>query len=177
MALETAFQDLQGQFQKLRDVLFGLHMTVIEDRPLQDDVALVDKFGDAAADLLGWLQEALTAATEGQQAVGHPTDVNQARRALTICQERFNRVTHRFSTDLMSYERIAELVSLGSERQGEWPTWTSSVKEGLDRCQQPFYDVNQALFLCWQEIAERVGMNSVSVQTKSVGQQIYVVPE
>ena len=45
---------------------------------------------------------------------------------------------------------------MGRERQGEWLAWAHSVKAALDQCQQPLYDVDDALFLCWQEIAERV---------------------
>ena len=60
MSLETAFRDLSVHLQQLRDALLGLRL-VTEDKPLEGDVVLVDIFGDAAADLLGWLEEALTA--------------------------------------------------------------------------------------------------------------------
>ena len=33
-------------------------------------------------------------------------------------------------------------------------------------------DANLGLFRCWQEITERVGITSVSVQTSNIGQQI-----
>jgi hypothetical protein len=69
----------------------------------------------------------------------------------------------------VSYERIAELLSVGYERQGEWLTWANSVKEGLDGCRQPLFDINHALFLCWQEIAERVGTLAVSAQERMTG--------
>jgi hypothetical protein len=171
MTLEAAFGDLRLQLQKLREVLVGLRITVVEDRPLEDEAMLVDDFGDMVTDLLAWLEKASTAAGEGRQALSPPMNMDRARRALAVCHEWFNRTAHRLSSDLMSYERIAELAHL-IERGGEWPIWARSVKEGLDRCQQPLYDVNQALFRCWQEIAERAGMTSVAVQTTSIGQQI-----
>ena len=176
MALEAAFRDLGVQFEKLHDALRGLRLTVVEDKPSEDEAMLVEDFGDTVMDLLEGVNKASSAASDGNKAVGHPVDVDRARRALTACNERFNRAAYRFSSDLMSYERIAELGHLGRERGGEWPVWTFSVKEALDRCQQPLYDVNQALFRCWQEIAERVGMSSVSVQTTNIGQHI-AVPE
>ncbi len=174
MALEATFQDLAVQFEKLRDVLCGLRLTVVEDKPSEDDAMLVEDFGDTVMDLLEGVDGASAAANEGRTAVGHPLDIERARRALTACHERFNRIMHHFSSDLMCYERVSELERLGRERGGEWPVWTFSVKEALDRCQPPLYDVNQALFRCWQEIAERVGMTSVSVQTTNIGQQITV---
>ena len=42
----------------------------------------------------------------------------------------------------------------------------------LESCQQDLYVTNEALFRCWLEIAERVGMTSVSVQATNIGQQI-----
>jgi hypothetical protein len=136
----------------------------------------VEAFGDATDELQGWLKEAYQAAAEGQQAAGYPVAVDRARRALTICHERYTRLRHRFASDLMSYERIAELMSVGHERQGEWLAWAHSVKEALDQCQQPLYDVDHALFLCWQEIAERVGGPCVSEQAPGMTQP-KIVPE
>ncbi len=172
MALEIVFHDASLSLQALREALTGLRTTVVEDKPLQGDVVLVDLFGDAADDLLGLLDEALAAAIEGQQAVIHPADLERARRALTTCQKRFNQIAHRFSSDLLRYERIAELKRFGRRRGGEWRAWASSVKAALDWCQQPLFDVNQALFNCWQELAERAGMHVVTVQATNIGQQL-----
>lgn len=174
MALETAFQELDLQFQKLLEALLGLRVTVVEDKPLRDDVMLSDLLGDACEDLLGWCTEARAAAREGARALAGQQDLHCARRQLTICQDRYNRITHKFSLDLVAYERIAEINRLGRERGGEWRTWASSVKTSLDACQQPLYDVNQALFHCWQEIADRVSTTSISVQATSIGQQVKV---
>jgi hypothetical protein len=176
MALEAAFKELCTNLHKLHEGLIGLRTTVVEDKPLCGDIVLVDVFGDASDDLLGWLEEALADAREGQQATTHPVDLDRARRALTTCQERFNRISQRFSSDLVCYERIAELTRFGRKRGGEWRAWAASVKQALDRCQQPLYALSQTLFRCWQEIAERVGMTSVSVQATNIGQQ-NTVPE
>lgn len=172
MALEAAFGDLTAQLLNLREVLHELHLTVVEDKPLKGQVALVEKFADTVQDVRGQTEEALAAAADGQQAVGRPLDMDRARRALALVQERFNELSQRFSADLVSYEQIGQLKTLGQRRGGEWLAWVSSAKEGLDRCQPSLYAVNQALFVCWQEIAERVGMNSVSVQTTNIGQHI-----
>ena len=177
MALETAFKALSNHLRALHEALIGLRTTVVEDKPLRGDVVLVDVFGDAADDLLGWLEEACAAAGEGQQAARHPIDLDRVGRSLTTCQERFNRITHRFSSDLVRYERIAELTRFGRTHGGEWRGWANSVKTGLDWCAQPLYDVGQSLFECWQEIAERVGTTSVSVQTTNIGQQLTIPHE
>jgi len=174
--LENTFQDLTSKLRELREHLGGLQVTVVEDRPLHDVVKLVDRLGEIIEDLLGHLEEALAAAAKGQQAVAHPVDLDRARRALTACQERYNSLAQRFTCDLVCYETIEELTGLGRARRGEWLAWAKTVRESLRDCQQSSYEVSQALFRCWQSIAERVGANSVSVQATNIGQQI-TVPE
>jgi hypothetical protein len=172
MALERVFQDLCTSLRRLRDALLGLRLTAREDKPLRGDTVLSDHYGDAADDFLGWQEEALRAATEGCQCAGHPLDLNRARRALSACHESCQRLAQGFATELVCYQRIADLRLLGRTRRGEWQAWATSVEEALDRCQQPLTEVNQTLFRCWQELAERAGECSVSVQTTSIGQQV-----
>ena len=77
-------------------------------------------FGDAIEDALGWVEEALTASADGEQAVGNAPDMYRARRALTAFQEHLNRLAQQFSCELVSYERINELTRFGRRRGGEW---------------------------------------------------------
>lgn len=171
MALETAFGEVQAQFQKLQEALQILYLT-LEDKPLTDGAMLVDDFSDITTDLLGWVEEALASAGDGRQAVERSINIDRVRRSLTTCHDRFNCITQRFSSDLASYERVAELVRLGRQRRGEWSAWSGAVKQALDHCQQPLYEVNQALFRCWQELTERAGIGSKFVQTTNIEQQI-----
>jgi hypothetical protein len=164
MTLEAAFEDLCMLLEKLHEGFIGLRTTVVEDRPLDGDSVLADVFGDAAEELLGWLDEAIAAAGEGRQAAAYPIDLERSRRALATCQERFIRISHHFSSNLVAYERIAELIRLGRLRKGEWRAWAAGVKEALDRCEEPLYDVNLCLFRCWQEIADHLALGSVSVR-------------
>ena len=172
MALERTFQELPDHVRKLRDALLALQLTVREDLPPEGSVALVDQFGDAVDDSLGWLEESLQAAVQAQRAVEHPSDVDRARRALANCQEQFHRVEQRFVSDLISYEKLKDLASFGRGRRGEWIGWVKTVRLGLEQCRQPMDEVSKALLACWQEIAERAGMTSVSVQATNIGQQI-----
>ncbi|HEV2708529.1 MAG TPA: hypothetical protein VGV59_21625 [Pyrinomonadaceae bacterium] len=177
MSLKTEIQGLYAQLQRLHDALMALRVTIIEDRPLEGArVMLLDAFGDATEDAVGWLEEALVSvAPHAQLFKGEGTfDTDGARQTLVFCQEQFNRISHRFMFDLLAYDRIAELMRLGQERRGEWRVWAASVKQSLEGCQQHLYDTNQALFRCWQELAERVGMTSVSVRATNIGQQLTV---
>ena len=172
MALEKTFQELSDRVRRLRDSLLALQITIHEDLPPQGGVALVDQFGDAVDDCLGWLEESLAAAVEAHRAVEPPLDMDRARRSLVSSQEQFHRVEQRFATDLVSYEKLKDLTGFGRSRRGEWPGWVKSVRKGIEECRQPMEEINKALLACWQEIAERAGMTSVSVQATNIGQQI-----
>lgn len=177
MSLRTEFQGLCAQLESLDETLSRLR-TAIDDHPgTGAEPHLLDSFGDAVEDTRGWLEEALALASQvgaNQERGPNGFDVNRARQALVFSQEQFNRIMSRFTFDLVSYDRVAQLVRLGRERRGEWQTWAVLVKQELEGCQQQLYDTNQALFRCWLEIAERVGMTSVSVHTTTIGQQVTV---
>ena len=168
MALETSFNTLSEQLQLLDEALVELHRTVIE-KPLTQDVVLVDVLSDAVDDLSGWLAEARVAATEGTSAAASQL-LNQVRRALKTSQEKSILIAERLSSDLLCYERIAELMSLGRNRGGEWNVWTRNVKTALDACRAPLYELNQATFSCWLELTERLGTAMVTVQATNIGQ-------
>jgi hypothetical protein len=171
MALQPALRTLSKELHALHEALMALRVTSVEDKPLNDDVVLVDLWGDAADDLLGWVEGAQAAAAEAQQAAAFPVDVQRAWRELSVCQERFSHVQQRYSGDLATYERIDELMHFGRQRGGEWESWANGVRLALDDCRPALYTAGQAISACWQEIGERLGMWSVSVQTTAIGQQ------
>jgi hypothetical protein len=170
--LETTFQELFTELRKLHDTLVAVRLTVVEDKPVKGEAALVDYLEDTILDMMGLLDQSLKAARAAQKAVGNVTDLNAARRALTVCHERFHRLGQQFAVELISYEKLKDLTSLGSERRGEWLPWSNSVKEGIEQCRQPLDAASKSLAACWQEIAERVGMNSVSLQAVNIGQKV-----
>jgi hypothetical protein len=170
--LEATFRELFTELRKLQDTLVAVRLTVVEDKPVRGEAALADYLEDSILDLMGLLDESLKAARAAQKAVGNVPDLNAARRALTICQERFHRLAQQFALELVSYEKLKDLATLGTERRGEWLPWSNSVKDGIEQCRQPLEAADKALAACWQEIAERAGMTSVSVQATNIGQKI-----
>jgi len=152
----------------MHDVLNALQVTV-GDTPPEDEAALADGMENAVLDMMGALHETRRAALLARKAVGHPPDLDNARRALTRCQERFHRIERQFGSELAAFERLKELERLGHERRA-WLPWTSMVKRGIEECRAPLEKSNKTLAACWQELAERIGNVSVSVQ--AIGQQI-----
>jgi hypothetical protein len=164
MALEKTFRKLSTQLHRLHDRLQELRVTVVEDRPSSNDAVIVDRFEYAVEDLVGALAEITAAAKEAQQAVEHPVDMEQARRALTKCQEHFHKFEQSFNTNLVAYERMKDLTTFGDERKREWPLWVASVKQGIEQCREPVQSASKALAECWEEIAEKVGTSSILVR-------------
>src|ERR1700722_11527436 len=53
MALEATFDDLGLRLRAAHEALLELRVTVVEDKPLRGEAALVDDWGDAVEDLAG----------------------------------------------------------------------------------------------------------------------------
>ncbi len=172
MALESTFRDLNSQLKKLQDNLLALRLTVTEDKPLSGEAVPVDRLEDSLLDVMGFVEDCLKESRMAKKAVDHPVDLDRARRALSVVQEKFHRVERTFTDELVSYDKVRDLVTLSAKRGGEWPSWLSSVKHGLQECRQPLDLASKALAACWQEIAERVGTTNITVQTTNIGQQI-----
>lgn len=175
MSLRTEFQNLRTQQERLHEVFSDLRR-LLDDHPAEGNkVLLLDSFGDAVEDLLGWLEESSqTCVPLLPSEPAADFDANLVRRPLVVCQELFNRQMNRFLTDLVSYDKISQLLQFGRERGGEWQTWARGIKSELESSQQQMFLMNQAMFRCWVELAEWIGMTSISVRSTSIGQQITV---
>lgn len=180
MALRVELENLGCQLERMHEVFSDLRR-LLDDHPSEGDkVLLLDSFGDTVEDLLGWLQESLERcapllpAKPGERK--DEFDANVARQALVVCQGLFNQQMHRFLVDLVSYERVAQLLQFGRERGGEWQTWAKGIKLELESCQQHLFLTSQVLFRCWVELAEWIGMTSISVRATNVGQH-FTVPQ
>ncbi|MGD0567359.1 MAG: hypothetical protein ABSA78_03050 [Candidatus Sulfotelmatobacter sp.] len=168
MALEATFRDLSVCLHHLHDGLNALQVT-LGDKPPDDESALADGVESVVLDVMGILHEARKAALNARKAVGHPLDLDRARRALTICQERFHRIEQQFAADLVSYEKLKELARLGNARRA-WLPWSNTVRQGIEQCRPPLEQTSAALAACWQELVEHSGTTSISV--KNTGQKI-----
>lgn len=174
MPLQNSFRALRDHLRELREVLEALSTTVEEDRPRRKDVVVASSLSDAILAVRGFLEESWAAADEACEAVGRTLDLDRARRALIACQERFHRFAAEFSHDLASYERMADLASVARERGRDWASWVEVVKQGLEQCRALVEEGRDALFLCWQDLAERTNTTSLSVRATNIGHQFLV---
>jgi hypothetical protein len=172
MAIEASFLHLSSKFDAMREALQSLGLTVIEDRPRHDEVLLVERLGNVVEDLRGWTEEGLVSARAAQEAVAHPPDLHRARLGLGAANERFILLKYRFFGEAVAHETIDGLLRFGRQRGREWLSWSRSVVQALDACRDPLRSLDQAFLQAWQELGERLGARSVSLQTTNIGQQI-----
>jgi len=150
--------------------VFGTLLLLVGDKP-DEDAALPDALEEAVLGQMGTLHEAKKAARHALNAVGHPLDMDRARRALTLCQDHFHLLEQQFASDLMAYGHLRELARLGRIRKGEWKSWSDLIRETIEQCSEPLGVASKALASCWHELAERGGMTSISVQATGVTQE------
>jgi hypothetical protein len=172
MAIEAVFLNLIRKFDAMREALESLALTAIEDRPASGEVLLVDRLGNLVEDLRGWAEEAREAASQASHALAHPADLNLGRRALAIANERFLRLEYRFFDEAVEHATISELTRFSRQSGREWLSWAGGVVQALNACRSPIRELDEALFQAWQELGERLGSRSLSVQTNNIGQQI-----
>jgi hypothetical protein len=170
VAAEATFREMRVQIRMLQEALEALGTTVEEDKPQRDDVVVTASLSDAVLASRGLLEEASNAADDACRAVVYPLDGDRVRRALALCHERFHRFSHHFSFELASYERIDDLRTVGKERGQDWLNWASVVRQGLEQSRALVEEARSTLFLCWQELAERIATTSVSIQNTTIGQ-------
>jgi hypothetical protein len=156
MGVEEAFAGLRVGLGRLYDSVNGLYVT-IGDRPPSGQVLVVDRLGDATAELLGLLNEARSAAEEAVKRLRAGADLDGARRALVLCQRRMQAIDRMYA-EMVSFDQMKELLGV-SERGREWAGWARAIKQGLDGCGVPMRDARDGIDACWQELTELVLLN------------------
>jgi hypothetical protein len=172
MALEATFRQLAVALHKLHDAFEALQVTV-GDTPPNDETALADGLENTVLDMMGTLHEIRKVALEAQKAVTHPVELDNARHALTQCQQRFHQLERQFTAELLSHDNLKEVTRVGRERRG-WMPWSNSIRKGIEQCRQSLESTSAPFAECWQELAERLGAANISLKATNVGQQITV---
>src|ERR1700758_5150483 len=125
MALETTFRELFRQLKRLKETLDALRC-LLPDDPLNLEVALVQHLRESVDNVSGWLDDCLDQSQAARDVLGQPVDLNRSRRALTRCQTSFDEAERTFSAELSSYDKLREIVGLGSRRKGVWLIWSQN---------------------------------------------------
>ncbi|MDQ3654925.1 MAG: hypothetical protein M3457_07595 [Chloroflexota bacterium] len=174
MTLGATFADLEQAAARLDQVFGNFLWAVVQAKPESGSgPAVVDHWEAAAQDTAGLAREICEAAREGRLAANGRFDPALAQRALVGCQANFDPLWLRYCADLLAFERRQALADV-LRQGGTWGRWTEGVIDALDQCLPALYDLNLALTRCWEELVDRKGLISVSVQATATGQDIRV---
>jgi hypothetical protein len=165
MALQSAFENLWTRVHALRDAVAAMQLMVVEDRPCDSDVVPVQTLGDAVSDLLGSVQEALEATSDGLRALRALGKPSAARGALVRTHEATNKASRRLASEVADRARLGDLDDLARTRGRSWGPWMVGVGEAVDRCGPPLWDVQQGLLACWSELTDRLAEPLVPIAT------------
>jgi hypothetical protein len=179
MPLDRTFQDLCDRLRALETGLEEMSSAVLHSKPAEGKAKagpnkehyLADLLWEMVAEMQGRQKEASVAAAEAKRAVDPPLNLDRAWRMLKESHQAMNLVVRMYSSDMASYERVDDLMKLRAEHP-EWAGWVEAQLLHLQRVGKQISDASEAFLPGWQEIAERVGMTSVTVQSTSIGQQI-----
>lgn len=179
MALDRTFQELCDRLRVLEADLEELSGSVLHSKPAEGRATadsnkehyLADLLWEMVAEMQGRQKEASVAAAQAKQAVEPPVNLDRAWRMLKASHEALNLLGRQCSSEMFSYERVSDLMMLRAEHP-EWAGWVEVQLTQLPRVGKHINDAAEACLPCWQEIAERVGMTNVSLQTTNVGQHI-----
>ncbi|HUN43791.1 MAG TPA: hypothetical protein VMU81_26150 [Acetobacteraceae bacterium] len=172
MAIEDTFERLVGTFAAAEEAFHGLRLTVIEDRPPQGEVLLVERLGNLVEDMRGWLAEGQAAAADARQAVEHPPNTHRARQSLARANDRLMRLEKQFFNHALSHRMLDGLERFGRQRGGEWFGWSGGVVTALQSCCDPLRSMDEAMLCSWQELCAWLASGSFSISNINLNPQL-----
>jgi hypothetical protein len=168
MALEATFRELTTCLRNLYEFVNQLHISM-DFKPEEEGAAVAYDLLDITSKMMGHIHDAQRGALKAREALRHPTDLDQARRALTICQEKFHLLEEEYAANLVAYKRLRELDRV-SGRSSKWAQWAGSTKQDIEHCRALLEQTSKALATCWHELVEHGGKTSIAVT--NTGQRI-----
>ncbi|WP_290057160.1 hypothetical protein [Amycolatopsis solani] len=140
MTFRAEFSALRAHVSLLADAWHGLELSVCEDRPPGEGLAVADHLGDVATD---GTAELLAATRAPATAEGLHTT---AAALLGI--------RRRIDDEYRSPATVTALLRGAREREAEWRGWVTGVRRGADRCADTLRAAEDAMLRCWREAVE-----------------------
>lgn len=184
MSIEKAFEHLQRRLGDLKEEVGELRVNAEEFYPVgrrerrknghsaQETPSPVTTLAEKAAALEGEVEEGLQAARKAAKAVRQPRNLLEAQLSTITVHRALSKTFRQFLHGVAAYEALDQLHQMGRELGNDWPKWTELIASIIDTCREHLLGTAQALGECWQELAEKLASNSVSLQTTNIGQQI-----
>lgn len=178
MTMREAFTELNQRLRAVDEALAHLEWSVVNGQMAAGGENTAGDLYDKVGFLRGTFAEA-AAAVRIEPA---RWSVSQTRLALAECQRLCGQAVAAFYNDLMTPELFDVLNSLMSDQPASemmaepaaseampgptgWAGWAYGVRDALDNCASPIYNLNRALLQCWGELADRAELPEVVIHT------------
>ncbi len=182
MTMQAAFDNLSLRLRELDEALAHLEWAILNGQPDREDQSPVIGLYDKVVALRGHATEAAAAVA---QAPGRGS-LAPARLALVDCQRRYGLALAAYYNDLATpdlFETLRAFIAvtavpakMGDETVApaafetrDWSPWAWGVRDALDGCAAPIHELNNALWQCWQELADRADPPEVIVNAALPG--------
>jgi hypothetical protein len=140
------------------------------DTPRDRELHLAQTMADEADTMGGWVAEAAERIVEAKRGLlGASEPGRLVHEQLTAAQRRIIRIGRQLD-ELVSYDRVADIVAAGGEGGASWRDWALDVRDALEGCRALLRRVEARFFSSWQELSEPGVARQVSVRTASIGQ-------
>ncbi|SRR5438045_5273350 len=160
MSLVKAMNLLKNKHLDLQDLLRH-YKPMVQDHPEDGETVVEEDLCFAFDAISGWLTESMALLDAGIQSLDLDCDYLSAAKALVACNRRLLLILKKFGSEMITYEHVDELAQLAKDRNGEWPSWSSNVRELLDGLRQLLQELQELTLECWQEIAESVSRKPI----------------
>lgn len=183
MTMRQAFTELNQRLRAVDEALAHLEWSVVNGQMAAGGENTAGDLYDKVGFLRGTFAEA-AAAVRIEPA---RWSVSETRLVLAECQRLCGQAVAAFYNDLMTPELFDVLNSLMSDQPASemmvepaaseamlgpagptnWAGWAYGVRDALDNCASPIYNLNRALLQCWGELADRAELPEVVIHTMS----------
>jgi hypothetical protein len=141
MILRVEFAVLGKEIRQLAQAWHALEVSVVEDRPSGEGLAVSDRLAEVVADGTAELAPAVDAAG--------PTADSLHTLATALLGTR-----RRLDDEFRSYTAVSRLLRSVHGRGNQWRGWAHSISSGADRCAESLEAAENAMVRCWREVVE-----------------------
>jgi hypothetical protein len=121
--------------------------------------ALADRYENGASDLRNLVRQAREAAvagctplTSGGGNGPYEEALASARQELLRCQDALHAAQEIFYNEMMCFESLQMLDTLGRERRRSWGPWVQGVRDALEHSAPAIAGAVRSLSPCWREL-------------------------
>jgi|SRR5687767_3995629 len=155
ISLVRALREWRSALQQVERALDD-HPVADPTDPGQDRLAIMDDLADSVLEVIGRIEDAMTALERVNTARSGSIVLDLWRTTLPMVQATVHLAVTTFLTRVTPVDHDLELRRIGRLRGPEWSSWSKVVRQGLSTSVPALIAVHHALGESWIELGGRV---------------------